>query len=127
MLGPPERHCSVWQILDSTACSNADTGVGATIALGSQPWNGITADFTLTPTTSIRTSPHAVVFEIVSSASSPPATNDPSMPSICTHAVPPISSSPSESVYIRYLRPARIALSVSRCVTNGYVTNVSSS
>jgi hypothetical protein len=35
----------------ATACSRALTGVGATMAAGSQAWRGMTADFTATPVT----------------------------------------------------------------------------
>ena len=111
----------------ATACSSAETGVGATIALGSQLCSGITAAFTPTPPVSRANSPHCVALFSPWPSRNPPAVNVASMPSTCNHAVAPMSITPPESVYVRYLRPALSALSVSRCVTSGYVNSVSSS
>ena len=111
----------------ATACSNAETGVGATIALGSQLCNGITPAFTPTPPASSTNSPHCVALSNSTPPRNPPAVNVASTPSTCSHAVAPMSIRPPERVYARYLRPATSAVSVSRCVTSGYVKSESSS
>ena len=111
----------------ATACKSALTGVGATIAAGSQLCSGMTAAFTPTPTTNKARSPHRVAPPRSAPSRNPPARNVPSMPRICIHAAAPIRATPAESVYARYLRPARTDSSVSRWMISGYVTSVSSS
>ena len=98
----------------ATACSSALTGVGATIADGSQLCSGMTAAFTLTPRARSAKRPQRVALPRSAPPRKPPAVNVASMPSAWTHTAPPMSTIPADSVYARYFRPARRASSVSR-------------
>ena len=59
----PKTYTTIFRIVNTpafttaTACSSADTGVGATIAAGSQRWKGITAAFPTPKTKSTRSAP----------------------------------------------------------------------
>jgi hypothetical protein len=64
----------------ATACSSALTGVGATMAAGSQAWRGMTADFTATPPTN-RTKRTASVPRVACSRKPPGAKS--SVPTTC--------------------------------------------
>ena len=103
----------------ATACSRPETGVGATIAVGSHAWNGTTAALTPKPATSSANATRPSVGSARPSAAIPPGTNERLDAPACTSRMPPSARTPPPRVYPRYSRPALRAFSSPACATSG--------